>query len=118
MLDVIGCKPKVVCISGETDERILSKQGKILGIAWDPTADLLQYKLTVNISEKKGGARMGPDMSEDDLAAIRSTVYTRRICLGAAQQNFDPVGMITAYSVKLKLLMKEIIARDLTWEDQ
>ena len=116
MLAIIGCLPKVICISGETDQRILSQQGKVLGIQWEPTEDTLSYKPAINLSERRGAARLGPDLNEMDQESIDGMVLTRRIVLQAAQQNFDPLGQICPYTVKYKLLMKEIVSRELTWD--
>ena len=117
MLAIIGCLPKVICVTGETDERILSQQGKVLGIQWNPTQDTLSFKPAINLSERRGAARLGPDLSEADEDNVKSTVFTRRIVLQAAQQNFDPLGMICPYTVKYKLLMKSIVARELSWDE-
>ena len=116
MLAIIGCLPKVICIAGETDERILSQQGKVLGIQWHPTEDSLSYKLAINLSERRGAAKLGPDLVEADADTIDGMIFTRRIVLQAAQQNFDPLGMICPYTVKFKLMMKEIVSRDLSWD--
>ena len=116
MLAIIGCLPKVICTSGETDPRILSQVGKVLGITWNPTEDTLSYKPAINLSERRGAAKLGPDLCEADLETINTTVFTRRIVLQAAQQNFDPLGMICPFTVRYKLLMKEIVSRELTWD--
>ena len=115
-LAFIGCVPKTICISGETDPVILEKQGKVLGLDWQPTQDLLSFKPVINLSVKRGTARLGPDLSVDKVEEVLSLVLTRRICLQAAQQNFDPLGLISAFTVRFKILMKEIVARDLTWD--
>ena len=116
MLAIIGCLPKVICTSGETDPRILSQVGKVLGITWNPTEDTLSFKPAINLSERRGAAKLGPDLCEADLETINTTVFTRRIVLQAAQQNFDPLGMICPFTVRYKLLMKDIVSRELTWD--
>ena len=54
--------------------------------------------------------RSGPDLTEKDLDTIKAMKFTKRLCLQAAAQNFDPLGLITAYSVKFKLGLKEFMA--------
>ena len=117
MLDPIGCTPKIITTSGETDPRVLDMQGKVLGIQWNPTEDTLSYKLTINLTEKRGASRVGPDMSSEDLSGVRDRTWTRRTLLQAAQQNFDPLGMICCYTVRFKLILKEVVARGLTWDE-
>ena len=115
ILDLIGFTIKNICRDGESDPAVLEKQGKVLGLDWKPTEDLISFKLKINLSEKCGNVRVGPNMGLEELEKI---VFTKRICLQVAAQNFDPLGMIACYTVRFKLLLKEIVARDLQWDEQ
>ena len=113
----VGFREKMIIVSGEKDPRILAKLGKVLGLQWNATEDTISFKLTINFTEKKGAARVGPDLSDKDLDKIRSMTFTKRLCLQAAAQNFDPLGMIAAFTVRFKLLLKEIVAKEYGWDD-
>ena len=118
MLRLIGCAPKGICISGETDPKVLEKQGRVLGLVWHPTEDTIAFKVSINLSSKRGAGRTGPDLDPmKDRDTIMSTVFTRRICLQVAAQNFDPIGLISCFTVKFKIMMREVIARELKWDD-
>ena len=67
--------------------------------------------------QKVGAGRSGPDLTEKDLDTIKAMKFTKRLCLQAAAQNFDPLGLITAYSVKFKLGLKELVALEYGWDD-
>ena len=113
----VGMREKVICVSGETDPRILAKQGKVLGLQWNPTPDTISFKLSLNFTEKRGAARVGPDLTDKDLDKIAAMTFTKRLCLQAAAQNFDPLGLIASYTVRFKLLLKEIVAKEYGWDD-
>ena len=110
----IGFRLKGICKSGETNPTNLETQGKVLGLDWAPTEDEIIFKLRINLSEKLGTVRTGPDVSLEDIEKI---VFTKRIALQIAAQNFDPLGMIACFTVRFKLLLKEIVARDLGWDE-
>ena len=116
-LNAIGMSEKSIIVAGETDPDITNNVDKVLGLQWNPQPDTLSFKLSVNFSEKRGAGRIGPDLTDKDLESIRNMVLTKRLCLQAAAQNFDPLGLITAYSVKYKLLLKEIVALEYGWDD-
>ena len=116
-LATVGMSTKNICCSGDTDPDIISQQGKVLGLQWNPTPDTISFRLSVNFTAKIGAGRTGPDLTEKDLDTVRAMKFTKRLCLQAAAQNFDPLGLITAYSVKFKLGLKELVALEYGWDD-
>ena len=116
ILALIGCKIKGMCNAGDTDERILAKQGKVLGHAWDPPTDTLSMTIALRLVVKKKNRTISdvPLLSMDQLS---NTKLTRRMCLQFAAQTFDPMGLICAYTIRFKLLMREVIKAGLDWED-
>ena len=114
VLALIGCKPKIITISGETDQRILDKQGPVLGIEWLPTEDEIFFKLKISLHTGRG--RSMKEIQINCREDIDRVTLTKRQCLQAAQQNYDPLGLIACYTVKFKLLMKEIVAAKLDWD--
>ena len=116
ILALIGCRIKGMCVSGDTDPRILEKQGKVLGHAWDPPTDTLSMAITLRLVEKKKNRTISdvPLLSMEQLTGRK---LTRRMCLQFAAQTFDPLGLISAYTIRFKLLMREIVKAGLDWED-
>ena len=115
-MSLVGMRPKNFVVSGETDPRCLEKQGKVLGLLWNPTEDTISFKLTVNVTPRKGAGRVGKDLTIEDLSNLDNIIFTRRICLQVAAFNFDPLGLISAFLVKLKIGLKELVALEYTWD--
>ena len=111
ILERLGLRPKVLVKSGEEDRAILDKLGeKVLGHVWAADQDKIYFQLRLKI----GAAKTGPDMTANDLENLSEIVFTRRKILGIIN---DPTGMITAYLVKFKIKMKEIVKiPDLEWD--
>ena len=116
VMALVGMKIKNICRSGETDERILAKQGRVLGLDWMPTEDYLRFKLTANVSPRKGQGRVEPDLTENDLDKVDSVIFTKRIASSISSYNFDPLGLISCFLVKFKIALREISQREHTWD--
>ena len=52
-----------------------------------------------------------------DMEQLKDIKLTKRMCLQFAAQTFDPLGLICAYTIRFKLLMREIVKDKLDWED-
>ena len=117
ILGLVGFKIKMIVVSGETNPAILEKCDRVLGIRWHATEDLLSYKLAVNLSGKLGAGRVDEDLCEKDLSQLDKVKFSRRLCLQIASQNFDPLGMLTAWTVKLKSMMKVLVQAEYTWDE-
>ena len=116
MAALIGMRAKNFCVSGETDERCLEKQGKVLGLVWHPVQDTISFKLSANITPRRGALRVGPDLTPEDADNLDSVVFTKRICLQIAAFNFDPLGLISAFIMKLKIALKELVEKEYSWD--
>ena len=117
ILSLVGFSPKMIVRSGETDPKILEKVGKTLGVRWSPDTDLLEYDFPVNMSKRQGAAKLGPDWTPADLDTISKFVFTRRSALVLTAQVYDPLGMVTAFTIQLKLAMKQLIIMEgMAWD--
>ena len=77
ILGRLGLWPKVFVKSGEQDRVILDKLGeKVLGHVWAVNQDEIRFPLKVNLFKKVGAAKMGPDMTADDLERLGQIVFT------------------------------------------
>lgn len=57
ILDLVGFKPKMIVCSRDTDENLLAKDDKVLGVKWLPTEDLLEFRLTLTLHKKQGAGK-------------------------------------------------------------
>ena len=78
----------------------------VLGYKWEPQQDLMGITLRFNISKWSKGKHQEPDLSLSDIDQLKSLKHTRRTLLGICNEVFDPLGIASAYSIKLKILMK------------
>ena len=116
VLDLMSMAAKLICLSGETDPDVLAKQGPVLGLDWQPTQDLFSFKLTVNVTKKVGAGRAGPNLTLETFEA-QPIQFTRRLCLQVASQVWDPLGLLTPFSIRLKILMKELVEHEKAWDE-
>ena len=73
---------------------------KILGVHWEPSEDLIKFEIDLNHNKKRRGRRAEPVDLED-------IPYSRRVCLRLVNSIFDPLGLVSPVTVKLKILMKQ-----------
>ena len=117
ILDIVGFKIKLFVRSGETDPRVLEKLGPVLGHQWNPTDDTIAFQTTVNLSKRNGASREKPDLTTKDLEMLRKLQFTRRKALQITAGLYDPMGIISAYTIRYKIALKEVVARDLGWDE-
>ncbi|XP_042148992.1 uncharacterized protein LOC121837441 [Ixodes scapularis] len=71
---------------------------KVLGIVWDPEKDVLKFALPIlqNFLELHDG--------------------TKRFVLQAASRIFDPLGVLSPFTIRVKTLFQKLWARGITWD--
>jgi hypothetical protein len=81
----------------------------VLGLIWDTATDHLQMDVKVNFSGKQKGARVDPDTDlEEELDTFTPDCITKRILWRVAQGQYDPLGLLSPYTIRLKLLMRNM----------
>ena len=65
-----GFKAKLYARSGETNPEVLSRVVKILGHDYRPQEDNIVFDLAFNLSPRQGAARMGPDLSMENVGKL------------------------------------------------
>ena len=68
---------------------------KVLGVQWDPAEDVFSFE--------------GVDVSSD--------IVTKRVILSFIARLFDPLGLLTPYTLTVKLLFLETWCLGLAWDD-
>ena len=123
ILSLVGLNPKFLLRDGESDPEVMAAvSDKVVGHLWDCTQDMLSFKFKVNLSPKtRTGDRKDADLTLEDLPRLAHLEITMRRLLGWINSLYDPSGLLSPVTIRLKLLYRKIIAREygeLSWDDQ
>lgn len=94
--------PKIIPNSSIPSERKvveLNKENvaKVLGLWWDPSNDILSYRVQTNLA--------------------KTNAWTKRSILSAIAKIYDPIGIISPILIRAKILMQELWTLKLEWDD-
>ena len=123
-----GFKIKHWIISGgeseTTDVSLLdSYEESVLGLNWDPKEDHFKYKVKLNFSRKIRNVRQGPNLTITNVDSSVPRNLTKRMVLSQIAAVYDPLGLITPFTLFPKLLMRELSSNEkntsakYTWDD-
>ena len=118
ILEKVGLRAKVFVKSGENNREFIDKLGgQVLGHVWEPQKDEIIFRLKVNLYERKGGVRMGPDLTKDDLGMLETFMFTKRKILSVLNSFYDPMGLVCCYLIKFKIKMRDVTRYEkLEWD--
>merc|ERR1712240_323595 len=109
MMRRVRLKLKTIVLSISQDQEALSKlSDKVLGCLYDPKNDLTGVKFSCNPSKKKKGAKVKPDLTLSDVDTFYKSPQTQRSLLSICNGIYYPLELAFLYTIKLKLLMKDI----------
>ena len=121
ILDLVGWSAKVMVRDGELDPDAIAKiKEKYLGLTWDPSSDVIKYRLNVNLVPKVRGVRPdnAPDITMENLdLLLQDTLLTMKVVASVVYGWYDPPGLICPLVLKYKLLLSETIQIGVTWKD-
>ncbi len=80
----------------------------MLGLRWDMQEDKICMDIKLNYGEKVKGAYLEEDAPLADPESALPQVITRRVLWRVAQSQYDPLGLLSVYMVKWKLLMRKV----------
>ena len=115
-----GFNMKMIVRSGETNPKALEKMGgTVLGHKWDPMEDTFSFHPRVFLGKKgKNGTHSGPELLPENLAKNNSFSWTKALVLSTVASIFDPSGIISAYTIKFKLFLREVcLEQGLGWDE-
>jgi hypothetical protein len=100
-----------------------SEPRKVLGLIWETQGDKLQVDVKLNTGGKVGGARIQEDIDlEGDLSQALLGTITKRILWRVAQGLYDPLGLLCAFTIRFKLVMRSLSDEEegerVGWDDQ
>ena len=118
-LDLGKMSVKAITKSGQLPDEKVSADGQnvsLVGYLWTPETDLikLDIKPTVLTKAKRGKP---PSPITDQLPEQLSSKLTRRVLAGRVASVFDPLGLATPFTAKLKVDLSAIIAATAGWDD-
>jgi hypothetical protein len=86
-----------------------SEPRKVLGLVWETREDKLQVDVKLNTGGKVGGARVQEDIDlEGDLGKAVPGAITKRILWRVAQGQYDPLGLLCAFTIRFKIIMRSL----------
>ena len=113
MMKQDGLKLKKIISSVSQDQEDLSKlSNKVLGCLYNPKEDAIGIKFVFNPSKKKKGLKTKPDLTLPDIDAFYESPQSRRSLLSICNGIYNPLGLASPYTIKLKLLMKDKLSVD------
>merc|ERR1712240_260526 len=113
MMNQVRLKHKTIIFSVLRDPEDLAKlSNKVLGCLYNPKEDAISIKFVFNPSKKKKGLKTKPDLTLHNIDAFYEYPQSRRSLLSICNGIYDPLGLASSYTVKLKLLMKDTLSVD------
>ena len=88
------------------DKDPVLEESKVLGMHWDADQDIIRY-----ISKFKN-----VEAFFTHLKITKSPVWTKRLILKLSATVYDPLGLISPYTVKARSILQELWKCDLTWD--
>ena len=89
----------------------------VLGTQWDPINDTISYQVTLNFSKKKRGIRTGPDLKRNEVSQNIPELLTKRLVLQQVMSIYDPLGLVSPFTLLGKILLRESWKLGLDWDD-
>ncbi|XP_045109596.1 uncharacterized protein LOC123503684 [Portunus trituberculatus] len=108
-----GFQIKYWILSGEDNrnDAIISNtdQEKVLGLEWKPKQDVFSFKVKLNFSKRTREGRTEPNVSYGDFESRIPCMLTKRTVLSQFATLYDPLGLLTPFTLKTKLMIRSII---------
>ena len=89
----------------------------LLGLLWDSERDLIGIDIKELFFGKAKRGVLPPVVSGDIGEALRAN-FTRRNLLGKVAAVYDPLGLVTPITSRLKLDLHDLCVENLGWDDQ
>jgi hypothetical protein len=104
-----GFEFKETLMSGDKEDEN-GEQRKVLGLIWETEADRLKVDVKLNLGAKKAGLHLmeNIELSEGPEKALPE-VITKRELWRVAQGQYDPLGLLCAFTIRFKILMRSIV---------
>ncbi len=104
-----GFEFKETLMSGDKEDEN-GEPRKVLGLIWETEADRLKVDVKLNLGAKKAGLHLMEkiELSEGPEKALPE-VITKRELWRVAQGQYNPLGLLCAFTIRFKILMRSIV---------
>ena len=89
---------------------------RVLGLGWDRRSDVILYEVTLNFSSKRRGIRTGANLKKVDLPKALPDILTKRTVLEQVMKIYDPLGLVSPFTLLAKMYLREVWSRNLDWD--
>jgi hypothetical protein len=116
-----GFEFKEILMSGDKEDEN-GEPRKVLGLILETEADRLKVDVKLNLGAKKVGLHLmeNIELSEGPEKALPE-VITKRELWRVAQGQYDPLGLLCAFTIRFKILMRSIVGETFQkvtgWDD-
>ena len=93
------------------------RETAVLGVNWIPENDSIVFHTTVNFSQKSHGIHNMPNIKKENLVKSMPNDLSRRMVLQQVMAIYDPLGIISPFLLKAKILLRETWELKLGWDD-
>ena len=124
ILEKAGFKVKGFCRSGDSSEASLSllgtgELGRVLGIGWDPERDWFRVIVRINLSKRRRSAKgRGKGLEYDKIPQMVRLIVTKGILLSIVNSCYDPIGLLVAITIQMRIALQEICKEDYGWNEE
>jgi hypothetical protein len=100
---------KETLMSGDKEDEN-GEPHKVLGLIWETEADHLRVNVKLNLGAKTAGLHLmeNVELDEEPEKALPD-VITKRELWRVAQGQYDPLGLLCAFTIRFKILMRSIV---------
>ena len=82
---------------------------RVLGMQWYPAADEFCFEVKLNFSAKRRGVRIDANITKNGVIDEIPEILTKRLVLSQIATIYDPLGLISPFILKGKLLMRTVM---------
>ena len=118
-LDLAGMRVKAFTFAGMPPSDLVSADGEsvgLLGYLWWPEQDLISL-CTKDLFFGKVVRGKQPEPVKGDVKKALSSCFTRRTVVAKFASTFDPLGLVTPVTARLKLDLSRLCSLKLDWDD-
>jgi hypothetical protein len=104
-----GFEFKETLMSGDKEDEN-GEPHKVLGLIWETEADRLKVDVKLNLGAKKGGLHLMENIElNEGSEKVLPEAITKRELWRVAQGQYDPLGLLCAFTIRFKILMRSIV---------
>ena len=91
---------------------------RVLGMFWSVNGDIFRYTVKLNFSKKRGNTRIEPDLTIDEIDFKIPLTLSKRIILAQLNGIFDPLGLVSPFVIKGKMLLRQLFRDKIGWDEK